>query len=154
MGHRGTVAAHAHKHGHARIHLCNTITQPSLPAPSAGVSTTKYSWRMLLTTQTQAPSRSILCIFPSCTHMHTHRVTRLPVPCSKLSALHVCMSGYRDGNSIPFLSCKIHCAEPPPSTLQPSLLLHPTVPQAWGGVNLSLSLCLQKCPFFRCSRKL
>lgn len=47
---------------------------------------------------------------------HTHRVTRLPVPCSKLSALHVCMSGYRDGNSIPFLSCKIHCAEPPPSS--------------------------------------
>lgn len=80
MGHRGTVVAHAHKHGHARIHLCNTITQPSLPAPSAGVSTTKHSWRMLLTTQTQAPSRSILCIFPSCTHIHTHTHTHTESP--------------------------------------------------------------------------
>jgi len=36
------------------------------------------------------------------------------------------MSGYRCGNSIPFLSCKIHCAEPPPSNPPSSTPSTPT----------------------------
>lgn len=93
---------------------------------------------------------------PSHTHIHTH--TPLPVHCPKLCALPICVSGYRCGNSIRVLSCKIHCVGPPPSvppplpalSIPPSLHLSSApLPSAWGGVKLSLSLCDQKCPFFR-----
>lgn len=96
----------------------------------------------------------------SLTHAHTrvHKsLPRLPVPCSKLSAVPICMSGYQRGNSIPFLSCKIHCAEPPPShpPSPPPPLLLPPPSVYWPGRCKSIPLFIPpKCPFFRCSRKL
>lgn len=87
---------------------------------------------------------------------HTQRLTHLPVASSKLFAVPIRMSGYQRCNFISFLSCKIHCAEPPPSNTLPSppFLLHPASSSpTLGGVNLSVSLYRKKCSLFSCSRK-
>lgn len=125
-----------------------------------------WHWLTLTTKHTKDVSHRTNTTFISILHIlslshkraHTHTPTHTqPFTCPPLKAL--CF--------FPFvwvvivvvtLSPSFHVKYIVLSLLPPSLpsplLLHPPVAPAWGGVKLSVSLCLQKCPFFRCSRKL
>lgn len=114
-----------------------------------------HSWRLLLPTPTPPSSSIVHTLPPFHTHTLVHTLVRwspprLPVPCSKLSAVPICMSGYQRSNYIPFLSCKIHCAEPPPSHPPPSSSPSPPPSVYWPGRCKSIPLFIPpKMPLFQ-----